>query len=434
MLSRRGTEPAMRVLTTSEGSLLSLPPDTSSSISRRLLEATKNFPSPVFRLKRGKLYAAQVVGTIQIPGVRVNILPKSSEESSAGARDFLLNILKVAGYFDLRDMRSANVSATIADPLEVLLLGTARDMLLALTEGVPRRYEDQREISSQIRGRVDFSQLSRRLPVDSGIPIRHAPLSPNNDLSRCLKGLTDLLLRLTQQQITKRLLAAVQDRLINVDNPPLSTAALDHLVLTAAESPWKRTIAIARLLLSGLSPNPTYSGMHEGFSLLFPLHHLFERVIRNVLSSARWEDNIELLQTKHPLSFLTNISDGIDVLSLRPDYILKLDGKIAAIADAKWKRVTGAARAYGVGRTDLFQMNAYLTALEVRDAIILVPRQRWMTESWKQSFAVSATDRRIHVIGVDIEQIVSRARNVREAAQSDLKSMISQAIRLQRTT
>jgi 5-methylcytosine-specific restriction endonuclease McrBC regulatory subunit McrC len=97
---------------------------------------------------------------------------------------------------------------------------------------------------------------------------------------------------------------------------------------------------------------------------------------------------------------------------------------LKAVADAKWKRLNKDARAYGARREDFYQVNAYLDMFNVNNAVVLMPRAPWMSHSWTSSYTVTHSGRKIHLVGVDIEKLVSHRLEVKTAARDALREAL----------
>jgi 5-methylcytosine-specific restriction endonuclease McrBC regulatory subunit McrC len=389
------------------------------------MRATDGYSAPCFRWKNGHLHAAEIVGCIQIGDLRINILPKLDSAEDERDRNFLINIMSAAGYLSRPLIRPAEVRSSFSDPLEVLISEVASEMDSGLREGIPRRYEEKREELPTVRGRIDLSKLSARLPSDRFLlPVRYSPLSINNHLARCIKGIATLLLDVTRNSISRQIFRDVILRLSNVDSRPLVQSDLESLSLKASESHWSRLIDIARLLFKGQTPDPTFSGRTRAFSMLFPLQHLFERSMRKILAEALKDSHIFVSHRSTSRFLLKDPSDGSGVVRLRPDYILTGSEGPLAVADAKWKRAKESNASYGVVPEDLYQVYVYLARFGVPHAFVFMPKANWMHDSWRKSFDIPEEHAHIHLVGVDIQKLVARNGIVRSQAHADLSATI----------
>lgn len=417
----------MPAIVTHEGELVPLPESVDRHrVVDELLRYSAGVEFPCFRLKRGSLYAAEVVGTIQIGKLRISILPKSRGDSDSGDREFLLNLLRVAGFLRTSSFKhAASVRSTSLDPLEALLLEAGEEMLHAARDAIPRRYEQVATDSATLRGRIDFQRLSRRGPGrESTLPVRYAPLTANNVLSRTLKWVAEVLSRMARKPATRAVFAEVLSTFEGVSGRAPTRTEVLGLVLSRYEAGWARTIGMARLLVERRFIDPTFAGREDAFGMLFPLQHLYERALRHILQNAVQPLGLTVVHRSLTLHMLHDETD-VPQLRLKPDYVFLRVGAPVIVGDAKWKRLVPDARAYGVERADIYQMNAYLTRYGIARAILFVPRLSWMEPGWRRRYSVPTTNHHLHLVAVDIEHLVSRSSLVRVAAVSALGAVVA---------
>ncbi|MEX8193114.1 McrC family protein [Comamonas guangdongensis] len=416
------------MLTTWEGMPIQIPEGTdSNSFKARVMRVSESIPFPAFRMSKGRLCAAEVVGTIQVGNIRINVLPKTDTAEEARDADFLLNILRAAGYLRRSHTNSGAVRSTVRDPLEVIISEAAAELSLALTDGVPRRYQEKREDSRTLRGRIDFTRLATKLPGDlTVLPVRHTPLTTQNDLARCLLWLTTTLAKMTRSSTNRQLLTTLSTRLKSAweGAHPVPISSFIDLQLSPSEVHWERALSLAKLLSQGQFVDPTYAGDTSGFTMLFPLQHLFERAMQKVLVETLSDCGIVVKNRAQPLFLLHGDDNGEEVLRLKPDYLFHRESKLIAVADAKWKRLNENARAYGARREDFYQVNAYLDTFAVDNSFVFVPRAPWMSPTWVSSYKVTHSRQKIHLIGVDIEKLVSHRNDAKTAARGALRQAL----------
>ena len=200
----------MPEVTTWEGMPIPLPADVDPRwFAERLMRLTESAPFTAFRWKKGGLHAAEAVGCVQLGRFRINILPKLDTVEPNRDKSFLLNLLRSAGYLSSLYQGTANVRAENLDPLEAMIFEVAMGMTRALREGYPRRYEPTCEDSPVLRGRIDFTRLSTRLPGSAIVPIRYSPLSMNNQLAEVIKGIASFLHQITRSGVNRQTLGVV---------------------------------------------------------------------------------------------------------------------------------------------------------------------------------------------------------------------------------
>jgi len=418
----------LTVLTTWEGMPIQMPEGSDGrAIAARVMRISESIPFPAFRMSKGRLCAAEAVGTIQVAGVRINVLPKTDTSEGERDSDFLVNILRAAGYLCRAHKSSGAVRSSVRDPLEVMISEAAAELNFVLKDGVPRRYQEKYEDSRTLKGRIDFARLATRLPSDlTVLPVRHTPLTVQNDLAYCLLWLATTLARLTRSSFNRQLLTTLIGPLSAVWNGghKLPIPAFAKLRLAPSEAHCERVLSLAKLLAQGHFVDPTFAGNTDGFTMLFPLQHLFERALRQVLAETLSNFGITIRNSGEPLFLLRGNDDGDNVLRLKPDYLLYRGNRLIAVADAKWKRLSETARAYGARREDFYQINAYLDTFAVDNSIVLIPQAPWMPSPWVRSYTVTHSGREVHLVSVDIEKLVSHRADVKAAARDTLRDAL----------
>ena len=234
------------------------------------------------------------------------------------------------------------------------------------------------------------------------------------------------LASLTHSSFNRQLLTTLVGRLSGGwgGGHKLSTPAVATLRLAPSEAHFERVLSLAKLLFQGQFVDPTFAGNTGGFTMLFPLQHLFERAMRKVLAETLNGCGITIKNSGHPLFLLCGDDEGDDVLRLKPDYLLYRENRLIAVADAKWKRLNETSRAYGARREDFYQVNAYLDTFAVDNSVVILPRAPWMPSTWVSSYTVTHSGRKVHLVGVDIEKLVSHRADVKTAARDALRDVL----------
>lgn len=420
----------MTQLVIHEGGQIVLPPALDRRhVTDQLIKYSVGSTFPCFRLKKGKLFAAEVVGTIQVGALRISVLPISAEGDAEHDKAFLLNLLRAAGYLGTRPLvLAASVRSTTLDPLEAILVEVGAEIRESLRDGLPRRYNEVEDEAQTIRGRIDFTRLCRRFPgATAALPIRYAPLTTSNVLARTVRWVAESLSRMARGPEARQLLQEVLGTLDGVAGTRPTRAEVAAIRLTRFEQRWSRTIAVAALLAEGKFIDPTFSGSSAAFGMLFPLHHLFERAMRGVLSRAVKPLGLTTQHQSNALHMLRD-SDGASYLQVRPDFICSRDGQRILIGDAKWKRMSKEQRASGVDRDDVFQMNAYLTRYEVERGAIFVPKASWMPDGWHHDFTIPSSGCTLGLLSVDIQSVLSRVPATSTSALESLRQSLHEFI------
>ena len=136
---------------------------------------------------------------------------------------------------------------------------------------------------------------------------------------------------------------------------------------------------LARLFLEG-DWQSTTGGEATGFTLLFPMHELFEKFIGQCLKRALGSGRVRLQDRRY--SALIDVVDGErnPLFQLQPDAVIETPSGATGspiVLDTKWKRLTPGKprceRTLGVEQSDVYQMLAYARAYGAGRLILLYP-------------------------------------------------------------
>lgn len=426
----------MPIITLSEGQPLEIPANLNrNTVINKLLRFSNSLPFQLFTQSKGIIKATGVVGSICYRNLQIEILPKvSSGSHPEDDRKFLLNLLRYSGHLSNFHAFSGKVSRANGQLLEAMITEVANELLRGLREGTPRRYEIQREESPTIRGRIEFHRLAIRLPSKQALlPIKHAPLTSQNLLSQVLKWTALKLFRHTRSFHNREVLARAINQLSDIDLKSFTPQDIHRFPLSRFEMRWSHTLTIAKMIASESSFDPTSSGKENAFSMLFPLNYLFEKSMIRLLNSCLTDSKLHASNRSDTNYLLENTDTGEKSIRIRPDFIFAdSDKNVVAIGDAKWKKLKNAKRSHDVVPTDIYQLLTYMSQYNVNTGILFFPRAEWMSttsdKGWFCSYNVPMTEKKIHLIGVDMQKILSSDKHRREEALNCLKKSLDDFI------
>lgn len=418
-------------ITVAEGEVISVPQSVSRRTVRdRLARLNARLPFEAVRFGRNGMRAADVVGLIDIGVLQIEVLPKTGGNVEEG-RSLLLELLSRAGLVTRAVAATARVATARAGINDVLVRAFAEQLLRDLRDGLPRRYSPREDLITTVRGRIDFQRLARRLPGrDHLLPVRYAPLQTENPLSALVRAVLLELHQLTGSPANRGLLNAGLDLLPQGPVRALTPSLVDSVHLTALERRWAPVVTLGRLLASARAPNGIAGGEDALHGLLFPLHGLFERVVREALREGLDSTSFALApggSGQHLLQSADGIRRG---LYLRPDFgIVRRGGALerVLVGDAKWKRLVEQ-RVHGIQRDDAFQLATYMAAHKVHAGALFFPKADWMQAGptpWKYVYRLLGGAAELHVVAIDIAALVSRDPMTRAAAVRGLADAVA---------
>lgn len=417
-----------QAITVFEGGRVALPVGPVGDRAARRLLSVNVGRRAAFVFRRGSLFATDLVGAVDVGCVRVEVLPKPyGVDTETTARQLMFDMLRWAGPEIRPSWLRVGGSMCNGDLLQLVERRAASELLRQLEVGAPRRYQEVREKSAVLRGRVEFGRYVRQLPTEAHhLPISHCPLTWDNPLGRLLKSLANYLRGMTTSYSVRRDLDRCLDALIGVKSEPLTVKAVARVRLERLESPWSELVDLAGVLARGRSPDPSGLGDTRQLTLMFPLNRLFESIVRRVLV-AHLRKPLSCLRSpgEHVLLSLVSDRGGGPALTVRPDLLFHLDGHAVGAGDAKWKRLKNTPSRYSVLPADLYQILTYMRLVNTTAGLLFFPRADWMPEGWSAEFVVEPCQQeRIVCLAVDLARVVGSSGLMRQQGAHELASRV----------
>ena len=119
----------------------------------------------------------------------------------------------------------------------------------------------------------------------------------------------------------------------------------------------------------------TFSGTDNARSLLFAMEKVFEAYVAKHMKKIFSSYNLEV-STQDRGHYLFSTLNGKEhrKFALRPDIVVKRDGKSVAILDTKWKSlINDKGVNYGISQMDMYQMYAYSKKYDTPEIWLLYP-------------------------------------------------------------
>jgi len=324
--------------------------------------------------RRQTIAATNWVGTMQVPGWSVDILPKTGfgDVHEKVVRGRLLRMLAIAGMMPIEERDLQQVTAIHGRLWDCVAYGIARRLSRALLAGIPRLYQRHEEDSTVIRGRLRTEVMAGQCPPRlERPPIAYDELSANTPLTRTLLDLCRRLIAGTTSAVVRQ---AVREPLDVLEQMAGEWAPSD--IVSDSDRNCARFqpfIAFHRLLIQGRTTG-TGRGDAQTFSLLFPMERVFEGYVAGLLRRHALHLGITGLRLQGGTGQRYLLRDERDrgVARLRPDiFIQGDDGQPRLIIDTKWKSWDPA----GPPSADLYQMHAYASHWGCSDNVLLMPAQ-----------------------------------------------------------
>ncbi|MCK9521505.1 MAG: McrC family protein [Proteobacteria bacterium] len=344
--------------------------------------------SAVFSWRRNHCLVGPWVGVMQIPGLQMEILPKTDDREAPADEKFvsdlrsnLMEMLLRGGLGAVRARGLADLSlrrGTLHDRLVDAFLDRA---LYELRRGVDREYLAEESNLGTLRGKLLLSRhIARNSAQKHRFYCRHDVFSEATPISRRLKQACQLLAGRT---LPVALQVKCHQVLALLDDVPEQPARLHEPapVFNRQNERFEDIYAFAMMLIEGQAADAR-AGDVETFSLLFDMEQVFERYIAAFLAThviPRIAGVNLFPQAKGHRFSLYRSGDGVgreDVLRLAPDLLFTLGdpgNRRTFIIDTKWKRLSDK-HASRPSNDDLYQLYAYLHRYGCECTFLLYPQ------------------------------------------------------------
>ncbi|MFM2273991.1 MAG: hypothetical protein RL702_3056 [Pseudomonadota bacterium] len=360
------------------------------------------------------LAARQVVGVLSAPGASLEILPKVDPDTAAepdqSVRSRLVHMLDVALGLDLSVGTTAALARQDETLLDVLVRLFADQLLAEVRRGLPRRYQQREDDLPALRGRLDATrQFTVNAVRADRLSCRFDELDPDTPLMRIMKSCVIALGRHARAFETKRRLGELRHVLADITDLPPARLPWGDVRIDRTNRRWRSLFALARLLLrrEWQATHHTPNGA-EGPTLLFPMNDLFESYVAEQLRRGLAGEGVEVAVQGGLRHCLGEWREGADctgsVFLTRPDILLRRGGRVVAVIDTKWKKLSADPLdpRHGVSQTDVYQLMAYARIYECPRLMLLYPEVPGKPGGLRRHFGLAGGQERLTIATLDL--------------------------------
>lgn len=335
--------------------------------------AQKSMGANAFTLVgRNRIKAAQFVGIIAAPGVRLEILPKIEKVEHIETRGALIKMIGAALSIPIYDGEITLLNTQDKDLLEVIILIFARRLAGEVRKGLTRNYRRHNDDLSRLRGKLNVTrQFTKLAAMPQVLACEFDEFSADNSLNRLLACATSILMRRTNVAGTQRLLAEIDAHFSEVLPVTVQQALDERVTLDRKNQRWATCERLARLLLKSLNQT-VHSGKRQGVALLFDMNKLFEAYVTRVAQKTLRPIGYSVM-SQRPQRALVRDEFGRKAFITKPDIYVEGHDHIVII-DTKWKPLDFSKYNYGISQADAYQMHGYSRVYNATSTVLLYPQ------------------------------------------------------------
>ena len=366
-------------------------------------------PSLSFTTARGKtdsyyLTPGSTVGAIEIGDLSVRVEPKISITQLLSLACYAIGKIK----FPPSDF---NFPDAYALP-DVLALALARAARSAFSRGLLHGYLTQEEALHTVRGRIRFDdQIRRRFGVSLPIEVRYDDFTADIMANRLVKAAARRLGRMPLRSPDARRnlgwVAGVLDNVSLVDFPrnDVPKVPFDRL-----NEHYRNVVELSRLVLQQ-NAFESRRGDVRASGFLMDMNKVFQEFLTVALREA-----LDLSERAFGESRVDSLDEDNRV-HLEPDLVWREGGRCVFVGDAKYKRV----RDERVPNADLYQLLAYVTALDLPGGLLVYAKDDEDPETRGMTYDIRNTNKRLKVAVLDLsgtlEDVLGRVKNLASKAR-----------------
>lgn len=302
------------------------------------------------------------VGAIQLPGLLLEILPKTDKVGPPNAdrwRKVLLQMLRASGQLPVAAPTIAALAQRPLALLEVYVRLFVEQVETLLRQGLVKQYRTKEGNMRALKGRLLFpQQLTHNLVHQERFYTRHQVYDQEHELNSLLA----MGLRLASE-VTQAASLAARIRVLLLHWPEVREIPIPQIrpLLTRKTERYGSALDLALLLLRHLSPDLS-KGETKAAALLFDMNRLFEVYVARQLSGAAADEGAEV--------HIQNREIFWNDTTIRPDLVVEFQNPTRrVILDTKWK-IPGQG---SPSAADLQQVYVYCHIWKAAHGLLLYP-------------------------------------------------------------
>jgi 5-methylcytosine-specific restriction enzyme subunit McrC len=345
----------------------------SSSLADCLCNLSHVYGHEIFRfVNRHAISAQQYVGVAQFGTTSIEVLPKIAGDDDA-VRLNLVRMLSVALDLEISQGEAAAVSNQNYGVLEILIKTFCDKLFREVHRGLVRRYEQQEENLTVLRGRLDITnQIRGNLVRPERLYCRYDELYEDNALNQIFKAAVRCLLKHSKSSKNQSRLSELLLIFEGAADIPIRALPWARVVFDRMSERYRPCFNLAKLFLTQQFPDVRHGGA-DGISLFFEMNVLFEAYIGRMMQRQLGARGYQVTLQGPRRYFTVDQRSETDAFMMKPDIVVSHTRQLRLIVDTKWKELSEQERRDGIAQADMYQMHAYAQCYGAAHVILLYP-------------------------------------------------------------
>lgn len=307
------------------------------------------------RQRRPTLSTKSFVGVVGLPyGPRLRIEPKA-----AAGNLIPMLLFATESTVDVFD-RPTDVEGDgwFVDAFAALYLAELDGVL---RRGLRQEYVHVESSERYLRGQLNVQRQQQRWPVAStSFECDYDELTYDTRLNQAVLYATDVLSQLVRSdELSGRLAERVGVLRQQITRRPISRDEVSRIELTRLNGHYSTLLELVQTVIDRSFIEGIGSGERRALSFLIDMNRLYERVVERTVERICRDRAGWAFETQ---SRTDSLFVGSPSVPMYPDVVLRIDGTVAAVIDAKWKT--------NHSNSDIYQLLAYQSVHEAPGMLV----------------------------------------------------------------
>lgn len=300
---------------------------------------TKDLQPPFFTYYgKSTIRFTSQVGLVQVGDIQIEVLPKvfkgineTNDNQKDQSRDFLLDILSKAGYFEkVNFIKDVNITKQnkIHDFVFAQYLFELNKLL---QKGLIKRYRKQDGNLNALKGKLLFNEnIKHNFIHQERFYTRHTVYDHEHAANQVLLGALKIIPNYTHNNSLKGEAKRLNWQFPEIDCPNNLIPLFNKIKTDRKLDPYKSALKFAEMIIRSLHPS-LQSGSAPAFALLFDMNDVYERYVKSTLSITKGIINVK--SDEGVFVYWSSVGNSYH----RTDMVVTLENGKRIIIDTKWK-------------------------------------------------------------------------------------------------